>query len=174
MAKYWSFGFSPSNEYSGLISFRMDWLDLLAVQGTLKSLLQHHSLKPDVHPASSPSSSSPPQESCPNPHNSLWSAPHLHKPPLSLPCPRPHPSRMLSTCAAPPVVPSHPHLKREPEAQSPARTRPSPEPVEGRRGWRGDPGLGRGPGGLGSRHQSLAAPLLRVCTGAVHGLQSPR
>ena len=46
--KYWSFsnGISPSNEYSGLISFRMDWLDLLAVQGTLKSLLQHHSSKP--------------------------------------------------------------------------------------------------------------------------------
>ena len=45
--KYWSFGFSisPSNEYSGLISFRMDWLDLLAVQGTLKSLLQQHSSK---------------------------------------------------------------------------------------------------------------------------------
>ena len=43
--KYWSFSFniSPSNEHSGLISFRMDWLDLLAVQGTLKSLLQHHS-----------------------------------------------------------------------------------------------------------------------------------
>ena len=43
--KYWSFSFniSPSNEYSGLISFRMDWLDLLAVQGTLKSLLHHHS-----------------------------------------------------------------------------------------------------------------------------------
>ena len=43
--KYWSFSFSisPSNEYSGLISFRMDWLDLLAVQETLKSLLQHHS-----------------------------------------------------------------------------------------------------------------------------------
>ena len=43
--KYWSFSFStsPSNKYSGLISFRMDWLDLLAVQGTLKSLLQHHS-----------------------------------------------------------------------------------------------------------------------------------
>ena len=43
--KYWSFSFSisPSSEYSGLISFRMDWLDLLAVQGTLKSLLQHHS-----------------------------------------------------------------------------------------------------------------------------------
>ena len=45
--KYWSFSFSISlsNEYSGLISFRMDWLDLLAVQGTLKSLLQHHSSK---------------------------------------------------------------------------------------------------------------------------------
>ena len=43
--KYWSFSFSisPSNDYSGLISFRIDWLDLLAVQGTLKSLLQHHS-----------------------------------------------------------------------------------------------------------------------------------
>ena len=45
--KYWSFSFSisPCNEHSGLISFRMDWLDLLAVQGTLKSLLQHHSSK---------------------------------------------------------------------------------------------------------------------------------
>ena len=45
--KYWSFSFSisPSNEYSGLVSFRMDWLDLLAVQGTLKSFLQHHSSK---------------------------------------------------------------------------------------------------------------------------------
>ena len=43
-----SFSISPSNEYSGLISFRMDWLDLLAVQGTLKSLLQHHSLKASV------------------------------------------------------------------------------------------------------------------------------
>ena len=43
--KYWSFSISPSNEYSGLISFRIHWLDLLAVQGTLKSLLQHHSLK---------------------------------------------------------------------------------------------------------------------------------
>ena len=44
--KYWSFSFSisPSNEYSGLISFRIDWMDLLAVQGTLKSLLQHHQL----------------------------------------------------------------------------------------------------------------------------------
>ena len=48
--KYWSFSFStsPSNEYSGLIPFRMDWLDLLAVQGTLKSLLQHHGLKASV------------------------------------------------------------------------------------------------------------------------------
>ena len=46
-SKYWSFSFSisPSNEYLGLISFRMDWLDLLAVQGTLKSLCQHHSSK---------------------------------------------------------------------------------------------------------------------------------
>ena len=48
--KYWSFSFSisSSNEYSGLISFRMDWLDLLAVQGTLKSLLQHHSSETSV------------------------------------------------------------------------------------------------------------------------------
>ena len=48
--KYWSFSFSisPSNEYSGLISFRMDWWDLLAVQGTLKSLLQHHSSKASI------------------------------------------------------------------------------------------------------------------------------
>ena len=48
--KYWSFSFSisPSNEYSGLICFRMDWLDLLAVQGTLKSLLQHHSSKASI------------------------------------------------------------------------------------------------------------------------------
>ena len=46
--KYWSFSISPSNEYSGLISFRMDWLDLLAVQGTLKSLLQHHSSKASI------------------------------------------------------------------------------------------------------------------------------
>ena len=42
--KYWNFSISPSSEYSGLISFRMDWLDLLAVQETLKSLRQHHSL----------------------------------------------------------------------------------------------------------------------------------
>ena len=48
--KYWSFNFSirPSNEYSGLISFRMDWLDLLAVEGTLKSLLQHHTSKASI------------------------------------------------------------------------------------------------------------------------------
>ena len=48
--EYWSFSFSisPSNEYSGLISFRMDWLDRLAVQGTLKSLLQHHSSKVSI------------------------------------------------------------------------------------------------------------------------------
>ena len=46
--KYWSFSISPSNEYSGLISFRTDWFDLLAVQGTLKSLLQHHSSKASI------------------------------------------------------------------------------------------------------------------------------
>ena len=53
--EYWTFSFSisPSNEHPGLISFRMDWLDLLAVQGTLKSLLQHHSSKASIfrHPA---------------------------------------------------------------------------------------------------------------------------
>ena len=49
-SKYWGFSFkiTPSNEHSGLISFRTDWLDLLAVQGTLKSLLQHHSSKPSI------------------------------------------------------------------------------------------------------------------------------
>ena len=46
--KYWSFSFSPPNEYSGLICFRTDWLDLLAVQGTPKSLLQHHSSKASI------------------------------------------------------------------------------------------------------------------------------
>ena len=48
--KYWSFGFSisPSNEYSGLISFKIDWFDILSVQGTLKSLLQHHSSKGSI------------------------------------------------------------------------------------------------------------------------------
>ena len=52
--KYWNFSFSisPSNVHSGLISFRMDWLDLLAVQGTLKSLLQHHSSKASIFPCS--------------------------------------------------------------------------------------------------------------------------
>ena len=62
--KHWSFSFSisPSNEYSGLISFRMDWLDLLAVQGTLKSLLQHHSQKYQFFSA----------------QPSLWSNSHSH------------------------------------------------------------------------------------------------
>ena len=46
--KYWSFSISPSNEHPGLVSFRMDWLDLLAVQGTLKSLLQHHSSQASI------------------------------------------------------------------------------------------------------------------------------
>ena len=54
--EYWSFSFniSPSNEYSGLISFWIDWFDLLAVQGTLKSLLQHHNLKPPILQHSDP------------------------------------------------------------------------------------------------------------------------
>ena len=62
--KYWSFSFSisPSNEYSGLIPFRMDWLDLPAVQGTLKSLLQHHSSKASILRCSA----------------SLWSNSHIH------------------------------------------------------------------------------------------------
>ena len=61
--KYWSFSFSiiPSKEYPGPISFRMDWLDLLAVQGTLKSLLQHHSSKASIW-----------TESCSVVSNSLW------------------------------------------------------------------------------------------------------
>ena len=46
--KYWSFSISPSNEYSGLISLKIDWLDLLGVQGTFRSLLQHHSLKASI------------------------------------------------------------------------------------------------------------------------------
>ena len=59
----WSFSFnvSPSDEYSGLISFRMEWLDLLAVQGTLKSFLQHHSSKASILPCST-----------------LWSKSHIH------------------------------------------------------------------------------------------------
>ena len=62
--KYWSFSFSisPSNEYSGLISFRMNWLDLLAVEGTLKSLLQHHSSKASILQCSA----------------FLWSNSHIH------------------------------------------------------------------------------------------------
>ena len=62
--KYWSFSFSinPSNEYSGLMSFRMDWFDLLEVQGTLKSLLQHHSSKASIFGT----------------QLSLWSSSHIH------------------------------------------------------------------------------------------------
>ena len=68
--KYWSFSFSisPSNEYSGLISFRMDWFDLLTVQGTLKSLLQHHSSKVSILLCSA-----------------LWSNSHIHTWPLEKP-----------------------------------------------------------------------------------------
>ena len=58
--KYWSFSISPSSEYSGLISFRMDWLDLLVVQGTLRSLLQHPSSKASIL------------------QPSLWSNSHIH------------------------------------------------------------------------------------------------
>ena len=61
-SKYWSFSISPSNEYAGLISFRVDWCDLLAVQGTLKSLLQHHSSKYQFFDA----------------QTSLWSSSHIH------------------------------------------------------------------------------------------------
>ena len=60
--KYWSFSISPSSEYSGLISFRIDWFDLLEVQGTLKNLLQHHSLKHQFFRA----------------QPSLWSNSHIH------------------------------------------------------------------------------------------------
>ena len=60
--KYWSFSFSPSSEYSELISFRMDWLDLLAVEGTLESLLQHHSSKASILQCST----------------SLWPNSHIH------------------------------------------------------------------------------------------------
>ena len=69
--KYWSFSFSisSSNEYSGLISFRIDWLDLLAVQGTLKSLLQHHSSKNQFFGA----------------QILLWSNSHIHTSPLEKP-----------------------------------------------------------------------------------------
>ena len=70
-SQYWSFSFSisPSNEHSGLISFRMDWLDLLAVQGTLKSLLQHHRSKASIFGA----------------HPSLQSNSHIHTWPLEKP-----------------------------------------------------------------------------------------
>ena len=77
--KYWSFSFiiSPSNEYSGLISFKIDWFDLLAVQGTLKSLLQHHSLKTSIlwHSAFSP-------EKAMAPHSSTlaWKIPWTEEP----------------------------------------------------------------------------------------------
>ena len=69
--KYWSFNFSisPSNEYSGLFSFRMDWLELLAVQGALKSLLQHHSSKASILWA----------------QLSLYSNSHIHMRPLEKP-----------------------------------------------------------------------------------------
>ena len=70
--KYWSFSFSisPSNEYSGLISFRMDWLDLFAFQGTLKSLLQHHSSKASILRCS---------EQCPLENHICFHMHHMHE-----------------------------------------------------------------------------------------------
>ena len=74
--KYWSFSFSisPSNEHAGLISFRMDWVDLLAVQGTLKSLLQHHSSKASIlqHSAFFTAQLSHPYMTTGVDHNKLW------------------------------------------------------------------------------------------------------
>ena len=65
--KFWSFSFniSPSNEYSGLISFRMDWFDLFAVQGTFKSLLQHHSSEASILQCTKVKSESEGAQSCP-------------------------------------------------------------------------------------------------------------
>ena len=82
--KYWSFNFSisPSNEYSGLIPFRIDWFDLLAVQGTLKSLLQHHNLKVSI--LSDQISHSVVSDSL-RPHESQYA-----KPPCPSPTPRVH------------------------------------------------------------------------------------
>ena len=96
--KYWSFSISPSSEYSGLTSFRIDWLNLLAVQGTLKSLLQHHSLKAfqtlSVGPWQPPPGLPQPAELFEpprSPHQTLMSVP-------SFP-PRRAPSFALSSCA---------------------------------------------------------------------------
>ena len=70
--KYWSFSISPSNEFPGLISFRIDWFDLLAVQGTLKSLLQHHSSKASVLQCSAFLKVQPRAMNCPLLLNILW------------------------------------------------------------------------------------------------------
>ena len=79
-SKYWSFSFSisPSNEYSGLISFRIYWFDLLAIQGTLKSLLQHHSSKEPILLCSAffTDQLSYAQFFCAQP--SIWSNSHMH------------------------------------------------------------------------------------------------
>ena len=85
-SKYWSFSFStsPSNEYSGMICFRMDWLDLLAVQRTLKSLLQHHSSKASILRCSAffIVQLSHPSEKAMAPHSSTlaWKIPCMEKP----------------------------------------------------------------------------------------------
>ena len=118
--KYWSFSFniSPSNEHSGLISFRMDWLDLLAVQGTLKSLLQHHSSKASIlwHPAFFTVQFSSVAQSCPtlcNPMNrSTPGLPVHHQlPEFTHSCPSSHPA----------IQPSHPLLSPSPPAPNPSQ-----------------------------------------------------
>ena len=80
--KCWSFSLSPSSEYSGLIFFRIDWLDLLAIQGTLKSLLQHHSSKASILWCSA----------------FLWSNFHIHTWPLGKPQPWLHGSLSPKWC----------------------------------------------------------------------------
>ena len=93
--KYWSFSFSisPSNKYSGLICFRIYWLDLLAVQGTLKSLLQHHSSKASILQHSAFSSV---QFSRSVVSNSLWPHELQHARP---PCPSPTPGAYPNSCS---------------------------------------------------------------------------
>ena len=95
--RYWSFSISPSSEYSGLTSFRIDWFDLLGVQGTLKSLLQHHSLKASIlcqrtlAASSRTPSDSRALQATQVPHQTLMSMPSF-----------PHcraPSSALSSCA---------------------------------------------------------------------------
>ena len=114
LPKYWSFSFniSPSNEYSGLISFRMNWLDLLSVQGTLKSLLQHHSSKASILHWTlliSPITSTAGCSFCFGSISSLFLELFLHSSPLSQRC---HPTISSS------VVPFSSHLRSFPASGS--------------------------------------------------------